>query len=187
MVCRTISRFVWVGVSCFLASMAAWVPVAADETPPIGFQALLGFDKLPLLVDWPAFQDSSYHRDDINQDAGNFLRVEPNGDQVLTDVDGPGVVYRLWSTGVVGRQMSKDCRLRFYFDHEETPRMDLSMPELFGDQGSRWPFVPPLSVTFESGRGGDFLDHVVQHRVERIERSGRQGCRLVTAGQRPVP
>ncbi len=28
------------------------------------------------------------------------------------------------------------------------------MPELFGDQGSRWPLVPPLSVTFESGRGG---------------------------------
>ena len=151
---RTVSRWVRVAGWCFLASVAALDPIAADETPPIGFEALLGFDTLPLLVDWPAFQDSSYHRDDINQDAGNFIRVEPNGDQVLTDVDGPGVVYRLWSTGVVGRQMSKDCRLRFYFDHEETPRIDLSMPELFGDQGSRRPFVPPLSVTFESGRGG---------------------------------
>lgn len=154
MVCRTVSRFVWVGGSFLLASFASLDPVVADEAPPIGFEALLGFDKLPLLVDWPAFQDSSYHRDDINQDAGNFIRVEPSGDQVLTDVDGPGVVYRLWSTGVVGRQMSKDCRLRFYFDHEPAPRIDLSMPELFGDQGSRWPFVPPLSVTFESGRGG---------------------------------
>ena len=111
--------------------------------PPVGFEALLGFDQLPLLVDWPAYQDSSYHRDNINQDAGNFLRVEPNGDQVLTDTDGPGVVYRLWSTGVVGRQMSPDCRLRFYFDHEPTPRLDLAMSELFGDQSSRWPFVPP--------------------------------------------
>jgi hypothetical protein len=126
---------------------------AREETPPIGFDALLGFDRLSLLVDWPACQDSSYHRDDINQDAGNFLRVEENGDQVLVDTEGPGVVYRIWSTGVVGMQMSERCRLRFFFDGEAKPRLDLSMPELFGDEGSRWPFVPPLSVTFESGRG----------------------------------
>lgn len=128
---------------------------AGERLPPIGFDALAhGLDALPLLVDWPAYQDSSYHRDDINQDAGNFLRVEPNGDQVLVDTEGPGVVYRIWSTGVVGVQMSKDCRLRFYFDGEAEPRLDLSMPELFGAEGSRWPFVPPLSVTFESGVGG---------------------------------
>ncbi len=54
---------------------------------------------------------------------------------------------------MVGRQMSDECRLRFYFDNEQAPRLDLSMAELFGDRGSRWPFVPPLSVTFESGRG----------------------------------
>jgi hypothetical protein len=47
----------------------------AADAPPAGFEALLGFDRLPLLADWPAFQDSSYHRGDINQDAGNFLRV----------------------------------------------------------------------------------------------------------------
>jgi hypothetical protein len=62
-------------------TLAAVAPaVGADEMPPVGFDALVGFDKLPLLVDWPAYQDSSYHRDDINQDAGNFIRVEPNGE-----------------------------------------------------------------------------------------------------------
>ncbi|HAK93845.1 MAG TPA: hypothetical protein DCM87_02245 [Planctomycetes bacterium] len=127
---------------------------AAAERPPIGFEALCAFDALPRLADWPAYQDSSYHRDDINADAGNFLRVEPNGDQVLVDTDGPGVVYRVWSTGVVGMQMSKECRLRFHFDGEETPRLDLSMAELFGAEGSRWPFVPPFAETFESGVGG---------------------------------
>jgi hypothetical protein len=140
-----------------LLALAVWLPVlcrAAEQLPPVGFEALNAFDELPLLADWPAFQDSSYSRKNVNQDAGNFLRVEPNGDQVLVDTDGPGVVYRLWSTGVVGTQMSKDCRLRFYFDGEAAPRLDLSMAELFGDRGSRWPFVPPLSVTFESGRGG---------------------------------
>ena len=132
----------------------AFLPAAEPSVPPIGFDSLLGFDRLPLLVNWPAYQDSSYSRKDVNQDAGNFLRVEPNGDQVLTDTDGPGVIYRLWSTGVVGMQMSEKCRLRFYFDHETTPRLELSMSEIFGDKGSLWPFVPPLSVTFESGRGG---------------------------------
>jgi len=153
---RALSRLVSLMGIC-ASSLAAIAPAAGAaeaDKPPIGFDALLGFDQLPLLADWPAYQDSSYSRKNINQDAGNFLRVEPNGDQVLTDTDGPGVVYRLWSTGVVGMQMSKDCRLRFYFDHEATPRLDLSMSELFGSTGSQWPFVPPLSATFESGRGG---------------------------------
>ncbi|MBM4033256.1 MAG: DUF2961 domain-containing protein [Planctomycetes bacterium] len=140
--------------AALLAPLGAAAGAAGADGPPIGFDALLGFDQLPLLADWPAYQDSSYSRKNINADAGNFLRVEPNGDQVLTDTDGPGVVYRLWSTGVVGMQMSKDCRLRFYFDGEAAPRLDLSMSELFGAGGSQWPFVPPLSVTFESGRGG---------------------------------
>jgi len=147
----------WTGICAAL--LAATVPAALfanraeADGPQIGFDALVGFDQLPLLADWPAYQDSSYSRKNVNQDAGNFLRVEPNGDQVMTDTDGPGVVYRLWSTGVVGMQMSKDCRWRFYFDGEATPRLDLSMSELFGSKGSQWPFVPPLSVTFESGRG----------------------------------
>ena len=141
-------------VSLALAVNGACAAAPAEAVdPPIGFDALLGFDELPLLVDWPAYQDSSYSRQNLNQDAGNFLRVEPNGDEVLTDTDGPGVVYRLWSTGVVGMQMSEKCRLRFYFDHEATPRLDLSIAELCGDQGSQWPFVPPLSVTFASGSG----------------------------------
>ncbi|MBI4603770.1 MAG: DUF2961 domain-containing protein [Planctomycetes bacterium] len=140
--------------AAFVLSCLAAASPAAAETPPIGFDALLGFDQLPLLADWPAYQDSSYHRADINQDAGNFLRVEANGDQVLVDTDGPGVVYRTWSTGVVGMQMSEACRLRFYFDGEPEPRLDLSMAELFGAKGSRWPFVPPLAETFESGVGG---------------------------------
>ncbi len=107
----------WAAAGIAAAGCAA-APAAA-ERPPIGFEALCAFDALPRLADWPACQDSSYHRDDINADAGNFLRVEPNGDQVLVDTDGPGIVYRVWSTGVVGMQMSKECRLRFHFDGEE--------------------------------------------------------------------
>src|SRR6266851_5042455 len=128
---------------------------AAEEAPPVGYDALLRLDKLPLLADWPAYQDSSYSRKDDNSDEGNFLRIEKNGEQVMVDTDGPGVIYRIWSTGVVGRQMSDKCRFLFYFDGEEKPRLDLSVPELFGAKGSKYPFVPPLSVTFESGAAGN--------------------------------
>lgn len=146
----TLCRATYLTIFCLFPGLSRG---AGEEVPPIGFEALLGFDSLPLLVDWPAHQDSSYSRENVNQDAGNFIRVEPNGEQVLVDTEGPGVVYRLWSTGVVGTQMSERCRMRFYFDGEAEPRLDLSIPELFGDRGSRWPFVPPLSVTFESGVG----------------------------------
>ena len=44
-----------------LAAAAA----APSEEPPWGFDALLGFDALPLLADRPAFQDSSYSRQDV--------------------------------------------------------------------------------------------------------------------------
>jgi hypothetical protein len=127
----------------------------ADEVPALAYDALLRIDQLPLLVDRPAYQASSYSRKDDNADAGNFLRIEKNGEQVMMDADGPGVVYRIWSTGPVKTQMSPRCRFLFYFDGEEKPRLDLSVPELFGGRGSQYPFVPPLSVTFESGAAGN--------------------------------
>lgn len=77
------------------------VAVAAEEIPPIGVEALVGFDRLPLLADWPCYQASSYSRANVNADAGNFIRVEPNGEQVLAEAEGPGCIYRVWTTGVI--------------------------------------------------------------------------------------
>ena len=157
-VCHATTWVMKRALALLMISTSFWVTTSGRAATPgegtaNGFEGLLGFDDLPLLRDWPAYQDSSYSRANVNQDAGNFLRVEPDGEQVLVDTDGPGVVTRLWSTGVVGMQMSDQCRLRFWFDGEAQPRLDLSIAELFGDKGSRWPFVPPLAVTFESGVG----------------------------------
>src|SRR5262245_47202558 len=115
--------------ACCLLTLAGAVADASrqgpakEEAPPLGYDALLRIDKLPLLADWPVYQDSSYSRKNDNNDAGNFLRVEPNGEQVMVDTDGPGVVTRVWSTGVVGTQMSDKCRFRFYLDGEKEPRL----------------------------------------------------------------
>lgn len=129
------------------------VCVGAAESPAIGFEALTAFDQLPLLVDWPAYQDSSYSREHQNADSGNFIRVEEDGEKVMVDTDGPGVIYRIWSTGITGLHLSPKTRVWFYFDGEEKPSLDLAASELFGDRGAKWPFVQPLARTFESGRG----------------------------------
>jgi hypothetical protein len=136
--------------------VAAYAAMAAEETPPIGFKALVGFEKLPLLADWPCHQASSYSRENVNADAGNFIRVEPNGEQVMLEAEGPGCIYRVWTTGVIEPnvpiQNSDEARILMYFDGEEKPRIDLSVPEMFGLRGT-YPFIPPLSRSFESGRG----------------------------------
>ncbi len=144
------------------AGCAAQQPAPAAETamatqPAIGFEALTTFDRLPLLVDWKSYQDSSYSREHKNADAGNYLRIDNQGDKereerVLVDTDGPGVIYRFWSTGATGNYHSHpEIRFNFYFDGEAAPRISLTMRELFGEHGSKWPFVPPLSRTFQSG------------------------------------
>ena len=137
--------------------LAAISPAAgAEKTPLIGAAALTAFESLPLLTDWPCYQASSYSREDVNADAGNFIRVEPDGEQVMLETDGPGCIYRFWTTGVIEPnvpvQSSDDARILIYFDGETTPRVDLSVPEMFGLRGVD-PFVPPLSRSFESGRG----------------------------------
>ncbi len=71
-------RVALVSMICVLAASAAHAAgPAGAEQPPIGFDALLGFDRLPLLVDWPAYQDSSYARKRGTGDAGNFLTSSP--------------------------------------------------------------------------------------------------------------
>ena len=70
-------------VAAFLFTTSA--ALAAEEAPPVSYDALLRIDKLPLLADWPAYQDSSYSRKDDNRDEGNFLRIEKNGEQVMVD------------------------------------------------------------------------------------------------------
>ncbi|TAH34649.1 MAG: DUF2961 domain-containing protein [Planctomycetota bacterium] len=78
-----------------------------------------------------------------NNDAGNFLRVEqvplPGGgtrtEYVLADVDGPGVIQRIWSANPAGE-------LLFYVDGAAEPALTIPFQELC--QGDRAPFLDPL-------------------------------------------
>lgn len=74
-----------------------------------------------------------------NDDYNHFVRKGPKGWVVLADLKGPGVVTRFWMTGADDGQH----RVRFYFDGEWSPSMELSLSELTGD---REPFVRPLAA-----------------------------------------
>lgn len=70
-----------------------------------------------------------------NGDAGHYLRIEPNGEAVMMDLDGPGVIYRIWSANPVGK-------IRFYLDEAQTPTCEWGFPDLF--DGRLQPFIKPL-------------------------------------------
>jgi hypothetical protein len=70
-----------------------------------------------------------------NGDAGQYLRIEPNGEAVMMDIDGPGVIYRTWSANPMGK-------LRLYLDGAQTPSCEWNFPDLF--DGKLPPFIKPL-------------------------------------------
>lgn len=70
-----------------------------------------------------------------NGDAGQYLRVEPDGEAVMMDIDGPGVVYRTWSANPMGK-------LRIYLDGALSPSYEWNFPDLF--DGKLPPFIKPL-------------------------------------------
>ncbi len=87
-----------------------------------------------------AGQYSSYSREEethwaTNADAGNFLRIEPNGEGVMMDQDGPGCIVRIWSANPEGT-------LRIYIDGAAEPTVEVGFNDLF--LGTVEPFVAPL-------------------------------------------
>ncbi|MCK5923779.1 MAG: DUF2961 domain-containing protein, partial [Methylococcales bacterium] len=68
------------------------------------------------------------------------LYTDANGEKVLFDERTPGCLYRFWMT--FGRFSMVTSRLRFYFNGEETPRLDTTVGEFFS--GTNSPFVSPL-------------------------------------------
>lgn len=110
------------------------------QTGPIGLDAPLRIDRLAELR--PAIRIgaiTSYDRSGGNDDGfsgkHSFVRKESDG-LVLADLEGPGVIYRLWTP-----TPSEDL-LEFYFDGEAAPRLKRGFRELFTE--GEHPFLQPL-------------------------------------------
>ncbi|MHB8970107.1 MAG: glycoside hydrolase family 172 protein [Pirellulaceae bacterium] len=78
-----------------------------------------------------------------NGDAGQYLRVEPNGEAVMMEIDGPGIIHRIWSANPVGK-------IRVYLDGAATPTFEWTFPDLF--DGNLTPFIKPLVYRRDSAQ-----------------------------------
>lgn len=112
---------------------------------------------LPLLRNGiQTFQQANYDRAGDNYDHEYFpLYVEANGEQVLFDDYGPGLLSRLhmniWRPGRFGLGETGDVvgldtiRIRFYFDDETTPRIDMDVSIFFSEKNPLGIFRPPYA------------------------------------------
>jgi len=84
-----------------------------------------------------------------NLDRGQYVRVETSAgrrENVLADLKGPGTITRFWSANP-----RLTNTIRFTFDGEAKPRLELSLADLF--RGASKPFGPDFS--YVSGTGGN--------------------------------
>ena len=76
--------------------------------------------------DIPATQlISSFDRTGANEDYKQFQGKPKDGQCILADLKGPGVVSRFWFTGILAEK-----KIRFYFDGEKDPRLEFSWNDL---------------------------------------------------------
>ncbi len=138
----------FVATCLIAASIAACGRARAPERPPseppIGLigelRQLHRIDELPRYRPGSVVaQESSYDRTGGNDDgfAGTYSSLRREGDAlVLADLEGPGVVHRIWTPTPTERMVA------FYFDGEGTPRVRVPFIDLFS--GAVEPFVRPI-------------------------------------------
>ena len=74
-------------------------------------------------------------------DCGNFMR-EDNGEYVLAEMNGPGVITRIWSANAHGK-------LRIYLDDKEKPAIECMFQDIFENKYP--PFQSPVSAKSSGG------------------------------------
>jgi len=125
----------------------------------------IGLGRLERLVEtWPILEPgvqaryfSSFDRTGGNDDGFNgtysALYVDAKGEHVIFEAEQPGCLYTLWFTSDQGGHGRLNWgRIRFYFDHEIEPRIDLEANELF--DGKHPPFLKPLVAGNRESTGG---------------------------------
>ncbi|MCI0496199.1 DUF2961 domain-containing protein, partial [candidate division KSB1 bacterium] len=131
-------------VATFTFSNFTWA-----QNNPYGLEAMRQFHKLPYIKHGIiAMQESSRDREGFNRDGGggHFLYMR-DAENVMADIIGPGVIYRIWLTGY-----QPNDRMRFYFDGENNPRIDETIENFFA--GTNAPFLAPLCVNDDISSGG---------------------------------
>ncbi len=133
----------WAGPDVASGARSAVAPCAPA---PLGLAALSRVADLPLARDGArAYGVSSHDPTGGNVDHDRFLYYQ-DPEFVLFDVTGPGCIYNIWFSSLT---MS---RVRFYFDGETTPRVDIRAVDMFS--GATAPFLSPLVYDALESSGG---------------------------------
>lgn len=128
------------------------------QRPQAGFETMEKIEHIPLLFPHTSVtkQVLAYDMSSGNND-GNFTRsfvryYDSKGEAVIFDEYGPGCLYRqqmnVW-VGYGGKSLllfnpdETNARIKYYFDDEEKPRLEVSMDDLFS--GRIKPFENPLT------------------------------------------
>jgi len=149
-----IRHLVWRCAATAFATLATIVCCAAAENEkPVSYGEILrhltDLDRLTSLQTgskgglFSSWDRGSRTQWGANGDVGQYLRVEPNGEAVMMELDGPGVVYRIWSANPMGK-------LRLYLDGAQTPSYEWNFPDLF--DGKLAPFIRPLVYRRDSAQ-----------------------------------
>ena len=118
---------------------------------PTGFEAMAKLERLPVMYPPGTKKNRQITYDPTGGNGfGMFLSmfkkyVDDKGDIVFFDTYGPGGLYReqmnIWINNGVGAQ-NKDVRIKYYFDDEPEPRIDVPVFEYFNGEH------PPVSEPF---------------------------------------
>lgn len=116
-------------------------------------------DRLPFLrTGMQTHQFSSYDRAGDNYDWEYFpLYLDTNGECVIFDAMGPGCLYRhhmnIWHNAPI----YKDIHIRYYFDDEPKPRIDMDVSTFFSTNNPLGIFQAPLA--WDGGKNFRVLYH----------------------------
>jgi hypothetical protein len=125
-----------------------------------GLQSMEHVETLPFLYEngTRTRQFDAYDPSGGNMD-GSFTNsytryIDKNGEYVIFDASGPGCLYRqqfnIWCMGLF--MGAEKAHIKFYFDQEEKPRIDLGVNDLFS--GNVSPFLKPYTHFDSSAKDG---------------------------------
>ena len=151
-------------VSDYFERPDSYVPEA------IGADAYMALDRLAFLnIDSYNYGVSSAGLDNGNSDgfnAKNWLYIDDNGDHVICEAKGKGIVNRIWTTGTYNEQ----ALVKIYIDNETEP--------VYQDyyytftKGTNKPFLYPIAKFWNQSAGGRLnylpieFDHYLKIAIE---------------------
>ena len=130
---------------CFV--LMAVKPAFAGEETNLIEAGSFKIDTLPFLrTGVQTHQFCSYDRAGDNYDWEYFpLYMDTNGECVIFDAMGPGCLYRHHMNIWHGLPIYKGVHIRYYFDDEPKPRIDMDISTFFSTNNPLGIFQPPLA------------------------------------------